>query len=637
MTAPPPNLEALTPLQRAMLAIEKLQAKLDALERARHEPIAVVGIGCRFPSADGPEAFWQLLCDGRDAVREVPVDRWDAAAFYNPDPLVPGTSVSRWGAFLDQVDAFDRTFFGIAPLRAAAMDPQQRLLLEVAWEALDDAGLPPARRGGSPTGVFVGNTTSDYGWLHYADDLARLDALARENMVRSALATRVAYELDLRGPSLVVDAACASSLLAIHLACQSLRNQECNLALAGGVNLLLSPHMSVPLSQSRLLSPTGRCRTFDASADGYVRGEGVGLVVLERLSDALAHGDRILAVVRGSAVNQDGRATSFGVPSQAAQVQLLRRALEEARVRPADVEYVEVHGTGTLFGDAIEVGALGEVLGHARPDGRPCVLGALKTNIGHLEAAAGVAAFIKAVLCIERGYLPPNLHQQTRSPEIDLSAHTLEIPREGRTWTGDAPRIAGVSALGAGGANVHVVLAPAPPAPATPSVPQDRYLIPLSAHQAGVLREMAQRYRAWLAADGAQVNVADIAYSAAARRVHLRHRLAILAASAQQAVQELDRYLAGTDSGGWVAGVVPRPSATPPASPPLAANTSDDPLAEQAHRYVQGEPVDWSSYFPAPRPPVRVPSYPWQRERFWLGMERRTRDAAPDCEPLLQR
>jgi 3-oxoacyl-(acyl-carrier-protein) synthase/acyl carrier protein len=359
------------------------------------EPIAIIGMGCRFPGASDPTAFWRLLRNGEDAIREVPPDRFDQHAFYDPDPAAPGKMNTRWGGFLDEVDQFDPHFFGISPREAARMDPQQRLLLEVTWEALQDAGQVPERLAGSPTGVFIGIATNDYGRLQW-NDLDRIDAYAGTGNALSIAANRISYLLDFRGPSLAIDTACSSSLVAVHLACCSLRNGESTLALAGGVNLILSPAIAINFTKAGAMAPDGRCKAFDARANGYVRSEGAGVVVLKPLSRALADGDPIHAVIRGSAVNQDGRSNGLMAPNPLAQEAVLREAYRQAAVSPGKIHYIEAHGTGTLLGDPIEARALGAVLGVERPPGQPCALGSVKTNLGHLEAAAGTARYRRA-------------------------------------------------------------------------------------------------------------------------------------------------------------------------------------------------------------------------------------------------
>src|SRR6266702_2700473 len=414
------------------------------------EPIAIVGIGCRFPGAKDPEAFWRLLHDGLGAITEVPVDRWDINSLYDPNPGTPGRMSTRWGGFLEHVDQFDPHFFGISPREASRMDPQQRLLLEVTWEALEDAGQAPHRLTGSQTGVFIGISGVDYSQLQirYGDFPFDIDAYAGTGNAHSVAANRLSYLLDLRGPRLAVDTACSSSLLAVHLAVTSLRRGESDLALAGGVNLLLSPVITMTFDAGGGTSPDGRCRPFDAAANGMVRGEGCGVVVLKRLPDAVRDGDRVLAVITGTAVNSDGRSNGLVAPNGAAQRDLLRAA----HPSPGQVDYVEAHGTGTPLGDPIEARALGEVLGAARPPGRPLLIGSVKSNVGHLEAAAGIAGLIKAVLAVHHRQIPATLHFTAPSPHIPLPELGLDVVSSLTPWPDNPWRpAAGVSAFGFSG------------------------------------------------------------------------------------------------------------------------------------------------------------------------------------------
>ncbi|HTN88850.1 MAG TPA: type I polyketide synthase, partial [Sorangium sp.] len=516
-----------------------------AAETQGVEPIAIVGMSCRFPGgANDPEAYWRNLRDGVDAVREVPPDRWRSSADAAEHK---GT---RWGGFLDRVDAFDPVFFGIAPREAVAMDPQQRLLLEVAWEAIEGAGLPKARLAGTKTGVFVGVCGNDYAMLQ-AEAGTEGDIYSVVGCSNSVLGGRLAYLLDLRGPALSVDTACSSSLVALHLACQSLRSRECEIALAGGVNLILSPRPSFWLSRLSALSPDGRCRTFDAAANGFVRGEGCGVVVLKRLSDALAGGDPILAVIRASAVNQDGSSTGLTAPNVLSQQALIREALAAARLSPAAIGYVEAHGTGTPLGDPIETEALRETYGEPRPGGAPCFLGSVKTNMGHLEAAAGVAGLIKAVLALRHEAIPKHLHFKALNPRISLEETPFVIPTELVPWPSSAGRrYAAVSSFGISGTNAHVIVeeAPAPAARAAAGAEGDAgaHVLVLSARSDGALRDLARAYSEHLASPaGAAASFGDIAYTAALRRTHHEHRLAAAGRSAQEIEAALRAFLDG--------------------------------------------------------------------------------------------
>ncbi|MCC7358651.1 MAG: acyltransferase domain-containing protein, partial [Anaerolineales bacterium] len=532
------RLSQMTPLQRAVLALKETQAQLEQLQRARSEPIAILGLGCRFPGdADTPEAFWRLLAAGADAITEVPPDRWDLAAYYDPDPAAPGKMSTRHGGFLSRVDGFDAEFHGIAPREALRLDPQQRLLLEVAWEALERAGLPPERLAGSQTGVFIGISSDDYRDLQGGNP-AEIDAYTGTGAAYSVAAGRLSYLLGLHGPCFPVDTACSSALVAVHLACQSLRAGECDLALAGGVNLILSPERMVYFSKLRALAPDGRCKTFDARADGYVRGEGCGVVVLKRLSEAQRDGDPIWAVVRGSAVNHDGRSNGLTAPNGLAQQAVIRAALAQAGVAPAAVGYVEAHGTGTALGDPIEVQALAAVLGAGRPASQPLFVGSVKTNLGHLEAAAGMAGLIKTVLALQHQAIPAHLHFQTPSPHIPWADLPVSIPTVTRPWPAAQARLAGVSAFGLSGTNAHLVLEAAPPPAVTsadqPSFTEPFRLLPLSARTPAALRALAERY-AVLLADPSAPSLAAVAAAAGSGRSHFAYRAALLAVTAADA------------------------------------------------------------------------------------------------------
>ncbi len=504
-----------------------------------HEPIAIVGIGCRLPHAHGPAAFWRLLLDGVDAIGDVPADRWNPAAI-EAAADEPGALRVRLGGFLDEVDRFDPEFFGIAPREATGLDPQQRLLLETAWEALEDAGVPPGRLNGTDTGVFIGISTHDYLARQLrAGDPGRLDAYAGTGNAFSAAAGRLWYFLGLRGPSLAVDTACSSSLVAVHLACRSLRSGECRVALAGGVNLVLSPEMTVAFSRAGMLAPDGRCKTFDADADGYVRAEGCGMVVLRPLADAVAAGDPILAVVAGTAVNQDGRSNGLTAPNGPSQEAVIRRALEDAGVAPADIGYVETHGTGTPLGDPIEVRALGAVLCNERT--APLPIGSVKTNLGHLEAAAGITSLIKVVLALRHGTIPPNLHFHTPNPYIPWDTLPVTVPTAPHAWPRrDRPRRAGVSSFGFTGTNAHVIVEEAPAAVSASAPARPIQLLALSARDGETLAELSGRYAAWLR-QSTDVPLADICFTAAAGRETFGVRRAVVGATHEELAAALAR------------------------------------------------------------------------------------------------
>ncbi len=550
----------LSPKRLALLALD-LQSKLDAAARGTVEPIAIVGLGCRFPGGvDSPEAFWGLLQSGTDAIREIPASRWDVDALYDPDPDAAGKIATRWGGFIDDVDRFDAQFFGIAPREANSMDPQQRLLLEVSWEALEHAGYPPDGLAGSATGVFVGICNSDYYQLLLESDPTLIDAYLATGAAYSVCSGRISYLLGLQGPSLSIDTACSSSLVAVHLACQSLRRGECDLALAGGVNALLSPKSTMAASRARMMAADGRCKTFDAQADGFVRAEGGAVVVLKRLSDALVDGDRILAVLRGTASNQDGRSNGLTAPNGPAQVAVIRAALADAGIAPADVSYVETHGTGTALGDPIEARALGMALGPGRPADRPLMVGSMKTNLGHLEAAAGIAGLMKVVLALQNEEIPPHLHFTRPSPHIPWDELPLTVPTERTPWlAGDRPRIAGVSSFGFSGTNAHVIVEEAPTQPpARSEVERPQHLLALSAKTDVALRAVAERLQAHLTAHPDSA-LADVAYTANAGRSHFGQRLAVVAADADAARVALVDWLANREPPNVLQGQVTGP------------------------------------------------------------------------------
>ncbi|QRK07699.1 SDR family NAD(P)-dependent oxidoreductase [Archangium violaceum] len=524
-------------LARAVMAMQKMQARIDSLERARTEPIAIIGMGCRFPGgADTPEAYWELLASGREVIRREPASRRVGA----------DTGAPRWAGYLEDVSGFDAEFFGISPREATSLDPRQRLLLEVAWEALEHAGQDPERLVDTPTGVFVGLTGDDYAKL-LPSEPELIDAYFGTGNGHCFPPGRVSYTLGLQGPSLAVDTACSSSLVALHLACQSLRNGECGVALAGGVNLVLDPSVTETLVRMQALSPNGRCSAFDARANGFVRGEGCGLVVLKRLSDAQANGDSILAVIRGSAVNQDGRSQGLTAPNMLAQRALLKQALANAKVEPSALGYVEAHGTGTPLGDPIEVEALTDVLGKPRPDGSRCALGSVKTNMGHLEAAAGIAGLMKVVLALQHEAIPKHLNFSRLNPRIRLDGTPFFIPTELQPWKRSAaPRLAGVSAFGMSGTNAHVILeeAPLPAAPACTPAPRPAHLLTLSARSEEALLAMARRQAEHLAAHP-ELDAADVCFTTNTSRTRMPHRLTVVGGSTQALASSLSAFASG--------------------------------------------------------------------------------------------
>ncbi|MFC0041808.1 type I polyketide synthase [Actinomadura rayongensis] len=580
-------------LREALKEIERLRAHgADA-----SDPVAVVGIGCRLPGAiASPDDLWDAVAHGRDAISGFPTDRgWDLDALYDPDPDRPGTFYVREGGFLDDAAGFDAAFFGISAGEATAMDPQQRLVLEVAWEALEHAGIDPHALAGTDTGVFAGAMAQEYAAGEAAADGHRLTGTAG-----SVVSGRVAYTLGLEGPAVTVDTACSSSLVAVHLAARSLRTGECDLALAGGVTVMATPRAFVDLARQRGLSPGGRCRSFAASADGTAWSEGAGVLVLERLSDAERRGHRVLALVRGSAVNQDGASNGLTAPSGLAQQRVIRAALADAGLAPADVDVVEAHGTGTVLGDPIEARAILAAYGRDRE--RPLLLGSVKSNLGHTQAAAGIAGLAKMIEAMRHGTVPSTLHVDAPTPHVDWTG-TVRLATDPADWpeTG-RPRRAAVSSFGISGTNAHVIVeeAPAPP-PDAPRRPMDAIPWVLSARTPAALAEQARR----LLAHAERHDPLDIAYSLATTRARFAHRAAVVGATRDELTAGLREIAAGQ-------------APTPPDGP--------------ARRFTTGEDVDWTAVFAgsgARR--VDLPTYPFERRRFWPG----TPAPAPADGPLV--
>ena len=511
------------------------------------EPIAIVALACRFPGAPDPEAYWELLSGGVDAIREIPDDRFDVDEYYDPDPEARGKIYTRYGGYLQSIDGFDPEFFGISPREAVWMDPQQRLMLEIAWEGLERAGYAPASLRGSRTGVFVGVAANEYSQLLNANSVETIEAHFITGNALNVIAGRVAFALGLEGPAMAVDTACSASLVAVHQACQALHSGDCDMALAGGVNVLVSPASIVATSRARMLAADGRCKTFDAAANGYARSEGCGILVLKRLSDAERDGDQICAVIRGSAVNQDGASSGLTVPNGGAQQRLIAATLARAGVEGRDVDYLEAHGTGTSLGDPIEVQAAAAVYGAGRDPNRPLLIGSAKTNIGHLESAAGIAGLIKVVLSLQHEVLPQNLHFENPSPNIPWDSLPVRVVDKPIPWHANGrPRRAGTSSFGFSGTNAHVLIEEAPSESGVPeelsagdvapdiaaatepaAAHEPVSVLPLSARSAQALVSLAQRYGVWLE-EHPEADITDVCYTAAVGRSHFEHRAALV-------------------------------------------------------------------------------------------------------------
>ncbi len=538
-------------VKQALAAIQHMRSELESYEYRMREPIAIIGMGLRYPGgANDPESYWDLLSEGRNAIRDVPTQRWDADEFFDQDQDRAGKIHTRVGGFLEEpVDQFDAQFFGISPREADTMDPQQRVLLEVAWEALEHAGIRTEELVNSKTGVVVGIGIDDYKLRAMNPQrYTNIDTYTGTGNLFCVAGGRISYVLGLQGPNYSIDVGCASSLTAVHVACQSLRLGECNLALAGGAHLMLAPSMHMFLTRAHALSPDGRCATFDASANGYVRGEGAGMIALKRLSDAERDGDRVLAVIRGSSVNHDGPASGLTVPNGVSQQRLIREALEFADLDSQDVSYVECHGTGTPLGDPIEANALGAVYGKQRQ--KPFVLGSVKTNMGHLEAAAGIAGLMKAVLAMRNQKIPANLHFQKPNPHIELDNIKATVLTQLTPWepqSQDGIRRAAISSFGISGTNSHVIVEEAPPVvqKAIPAPGAEYcYLLPISARSKESLQRLAKKYATLVRESSDPAVLRDICYSASLHRSYHDIRLAVAGFSGQELAEKLEAYAA---------------------------------------------------------------------------------------------
>lgn len=658
MTENPSTTATLTPLQKAFLAIEKLQAKLADCEKSRHEPIAVIGMACRFPGrADSLDAYWDMLQNGVDAVGPIPERRWRHEPFYDPAGTTPGTTYVNAAAFLDALsdpaEGFDAEFFGIPPREAHLIDPQHRLLLELAYEALEHAGIPSRSVKDSNTGVFIGIGQQDY--LHLVRETADNDGaelyIGTGNGFCFA-SGRLSYVLGLQGPSFSLDTACSSSLVAVHQACLSLRAKECDLALTGSVQLMLSPTAFVLMSGSKALAPDGRCKPFDAAADGYGRGEGGGMVALKRLSDAMRDGDRVIAVIRGSSVDHDGRSSGLTVPNGRAQQALLKRALSVADMAPEAVLYVEAHGTGTSLGDPIEANALAEVL--RKQSDAPLLLGSVKSNIGHLEAAAGIAGLIKLALSVQKGKIPPSLHFKQPNPAIPWRDTPLRVVTAVSDWPEpDKPRVGLVSSFGLSGTNSQVIIEQAAQVVGDNKAGEAGHLFKLSAKTPQALRDWALRHRQKLAF-ARDEDLADICYTANVSRDDYDCRLSAVVKN----IAELQDFLqaAGTADNIPMGGKTQAPmfllggessieeradlEKKLAALPALKPGEPDWIGIQQALAalYQQGATVDWAAFYQGRRKQlVSLPAYPWQRKRYWFKQKAiARRDLQPAIHPMLE-
>jgi len=533
------------------------------------EGIAIIGIGCRFPGgANDAESFWKLLEDGREAVGDVPADRWNVERFYDAEPGIVGKTIAKRGGFIEGIDQFDPQFFGISPREAPYIDPQQRLLLETAYEAIEDAGLVLDLDKGTDIGVFVGISHNDYqGLQHTSTDRAGISAHTPTGSAHSIAANRISYCLNLTGPSIAMDTACSSALTAVHVACEHIMAGHCKTAMAGGVTVMITPDGFIGFSQAGMLSPEGKCKAFDASANGFVRGEGAGMVLLKKLSEAIADGDPIHAVIIGSAVNSDGHTNGISLPSPEAQSRLVRDACVIAGVEPSQIGYVEAHGTGTAVGDPIEAHALAEALCADRTNDNPLVIGSVKTNLGHLETASGIAGLVKAALVLKHARIPASLHFETPNPHIDFTALKLRMPVANEAFPGNgATRHAGINSFGFGGSNAHVILSEAPMQVHRAHVAADAsraWPLMLSARSEEALRASAWQLSVWLEdhskLNGSSPLLPDLTYMLGARRNHHSHRLALTARTIGEMVQELSAFSTGQPGPRMRTAFTPRP------------------------------------------------------------------------------
>jgi acyl transferase domain-containing protein/SAM-dependent methyltransferase/acyl carrier protein len=595
-------------INRLLAILSDATEKIEAIENAKKEPLAVVGIACNFPGSNTPEDFWSLLKNGEDAVTEIPSDRWDTQEYFDADPSTKGKMYSKAGGFIDTIELFDNEFFSISPREALNMDPQQRRLLELSWEALERAAIDPQTLRGSKTGVYVGVTTNDYGeQIIRSHGLKDLDSFFLSGNTANAIAGRISYFFGFQGPSLTVDTACSSSLTGIHLACQSLRSGESDVALAAGTNFILAPDASVATCSTKMLSPSGRCRTFSDDADGYVRSEGCGVVVLKRLSDAEKDGNPILAVVRGSAINQDGSSAGLTVPNGPAQEKLIRQALENAGMQPSDIGYLEAHGTGTPLGDPIEIRSAAAVYCQDRAVDKPLLLGSVKTNIGHLEACAGMAGFIKSVLCIHNRAIPPHLHFTKPNKAIPWKDYSISVPQQLDAWPDeDTQRAVAVSSFGASGSNAHIILSARLEANSTKNpveIAAETHevwrCLPISAKTEAALAKLVSRYIQFL--ECTVESPFAICMSAATGRKHFEYRVAVVGRSNAELAKALQE-LAHDDL------------------TQKLIDTDNDALTI-ANRYLCGESINWLSIQGyAEQAKAILPVYPFKKSPFWLPL-----------------
>jgi acyl transferase domain-containing protein/acyl carrier protein len=601
---------------------ESKEISISSLENTMNEPIAIIGMGCRFPGdVNTPEEYWDLLKNGMEGIVEIPKDRWDSDAFYDSNPDTPGKMNTKCGGFIKDVDLFDPGFFGIVPREAITMDPQQRLLLEVCWEALENAGIVPEKLRESSTGVYVGIGQADYAHLEASMlNIEDINPYVATGGGLSFAAGRISYVLGLQGPCMAIDTTCSSSLVTIHMACQSLRLNECNLALAGGVQIILTPEVGVLLTKTRVLSTKGKCSAFSQEADGFVRGEGCGMIALKRLSDAIKDGDNIMALIRGGAVNHDGKSSGLTVPNGRSQQAVIRQALANAKLNPNDISYVEAHGTGTLLGDPIEVDALGQVFNTNRPKENPLLIGSVKTNIGHLESAAGIASLIKVVMALQHKKLPPSLNCSSLSEYIPWEKLSVKVVDQLTDWNvHNRSRIAGISSFGLSGTNAHIIVEEGiKNNKAIPSNGPEFSLLTLSAKSEEALKSQIALYIKFFN-ENKNANFSDVCFTANTCRSHFKNRLALIASS----VNEAENILTKLKSDGFSNKIKVHVSMSALedqgeiSSPPEI--NSGQVLGRLGGLFISGEDINWLDFYKDFKfNKVKLPTYPFQRKRYWV-------------------
>ncbi len=628
--------------KRSRVALNRARLKIEDMERAKCEPIAIIGMGCRFPGgSDNPDKFWELLLNGNDAIVDIPRDRWDVDAYYDADHTVPGKINFKQGGFINDIDKFDANFFGISRREAESMDPQHRILLEVCWEAIENGGIGPDSLKNSKTGVYMGIGQNDYSRLEMnCGDSERINAYSGSGNLLCFAPGRLSYVLGLQGPNLAIDTACSSSLAAVHLACMGLRANESDLAIAGGSHLIISPEISVFLSMTGAVAPDCRSKTFDAFANGFSRGEGCGAVVLKRLSDAVADNDNILALIRGSAINHDGPGSGLTVPNELAQEKVILQALENANVCPDMINYIEAHGTGTSLGDPIEVGALASTLCRKRSSDNPLLIGSVKTNVGHLEAAAGVAGLIKVVLSMTHSRIPPHLHFKTPNPHIDWDNIPVSVPTGATQWPDNEKMFAGVSSFGMSGVNAHVIVEGYSANPETvvnsnANMNEERQfrIFTISAKSDEALRQLAGIYADYF---DSEPNVAldDVCYTVNKGRADFSRRLSATVLSIAGLSGKLKDFINGRSTDCAISGSEALQSGTIDKFENIHSKAELDKLGQA---YVNGKNIAWNIFYRDSRcRSIPLPTYPFQRKRYWVEKPAPVaRDSQPLCgEPL---